>query len=249
MRRVCTLLLIFMHWCAPAFGQALIADLSSHIIAVNAGFQGAELVLFGSLDAPLTPTDEIVVVVNGAPASVRVREKIQHFGVWGVSKPVDFQTVPQFHAVLTAQSALEKIPLFIRASYRLGALYPDWPVSSELDADTQERFRSGLYTGMQQRGLYTVHPKKIHFLGDRLFRSTLQFPQHVPVGRYQVTVYLLRSGDVVAAQSTGLLVSKDGLGADVAWIAHRYPIANAFAAVVFAIGCGWIGHFLLRRAS
>lgn len=248
MKREVILCLVYFYWCLPALGQALIADLSSHIIAVNAGFQGAELVLFGSLDAQLTPADEVVVVVSGAPASVRVREKIRYLGVWGVSKPVDFQAVPQFYAVLTAQRDLENIPVFVRDSYRLGALYPKWYASSELDNSMQERMRAGLYVGMQQRGLYTLYSKKIKFLGDRLFRATLQFPQQVPVGRYQVMVYLLRSGDVVAAQSTSLLISKDGLGADVAWIAHRYPITNAFVVVALAIGCGWIGHFLLRRA-
>ena len=46
------LLVLTLLWTAPARAEALVADLTSHLIAITTGFTGASVVLFGAIDGP-----------------------------------------------------------------------------------------------------------------------------------------------------------------------------------------------------
>ena len=102
---------------------------------------------------------------------------------------------------------------------------------------------------MQQQGFYQEHIGAITFLGDRLFRARIAFAPNVPVGNYQVRVYLLRNGEITAAQSSNLLISKAGIGADIAFAAHQWPLLYGLGALCTALLCGLGGYGLFRRLS
>ena len=66
-------------------------------------------------------------------------------------------------------------------------------------------------------------------------------------GTYTVDVFLVREGEVVAAQATPLVVSKIGVGADMADIAHRYAALYGIIAVLVAGMAGWLAGIIFRR--
>jgi len=61
-------------------------------------------------------------------------------------------------------------------------------------------------------------------------------------------VLLVRNGKVVSAQTTPLIVSKIGLGADIFEFAHRHAVAYGVVAIVSALLAGWIAHLAFRRS-
>jgi uncharacterized protein (TIGR02186 family) len=96
--------------------------------------------------------------------------------------------------------------------------------------------------------LYPEENGQITLLGNRLFRSDIFFPSNVPTGIYNVTVYLLRGGKVISAQTTPLVVSKIGVGARVFAFAHRHPALYGIAALVMALFAGWFAGAVFKRA-
>ncbi|MFZ8952070.1 MAG: TIGR02186 family protein, partial [Alphaproteobacteria bacterium] len=61
-----------------AKAQQIATDLSSHEIEINAGFDGAELLLFGHEGN----TEDILVIVKGPEFSTTVRRKERVGGIW-----------------------------------------------------------------------------------------------------------------------------------------------------------------------
>ena len=70
----------------------------------------------------------------------------------------------------------------------------------------------------------------------------------MPTGIYKVEVFLLREGVVVGAQTTPLVVSKAGLGAEVYEFAHRNSVLYGIMAVAIALLAGWLAGFVFRKA-
>ena len=63
------LMALVLFWAAPARAEALVADLTSHLIAITTGFTGASVVLFGAIDGP----GDVAVVVRGPDREMTVR--------------------------------------------------------------------------------------------------------------------------------------------------------------------------------
>ncbi len=75
---------------APANAAAVLADLSSHIIAIGGGFTGDSVVLFGSTDGP----GDIIAVVRGPERDVTVWRKGKVAGIWVNAEFGDVQQYP-----------------------------------------------------------------------------------------------------------------------------------------------------------
>ena len=89
------LVALILFWAAPARAEALVADLTNHLIAITTGFTGASVVLFGAIDGP----GDVVVVVRGPDREMTVRRKRRIAGIWVNSQEVIFANVPSFYFV------------------------------------------------------------------------------------------------------------------------------------------------------
>ncbi len=108
-------------------------------------------------------------------------------------------------------------------------------------------FRSALINGMRRLGHYGSGEGKVDFLGNRLFRTSVHFPANVPTGTYKVEVFLIRDGQVVGAQTTPLIISKVGLGAEIFDFAHRHAALYGILSVCLALLAGWLAAVVFRR--
>src|ERR1700724_3696361 len=72
------LVLLLICWGSEARAQALVADLTSHLIAITTGFTGASVVLFGATDGP----GDVIVAVRGPEREMTVRRKRRVAGIW-----------------------------------------------------------------------------------------------------------------------------------------------------------------------
>ena len=62
----------------PARSDGIVADLSSHLIAISSSFTGTSVVLFGATDGP----GDIVAVVRGPERDLTVWRKAKIAGIW-----------------------------------------------------------------------------------------------------------------------------------------------------------------------
>ncbi len=234
-------------WSVSTPAQSLVADLSSHLIAITTGFTGTEVVLFGAVDGP----GEVAVVVLGPKARVTVRRKERVAGLWVNRRSVEFDQVPGFYALATSRpvEGLAPEPVLTRHGIGVDRLVFTPVGGHSLTPAEVAPFREALVRERLQAGLFSGGGGQVSFLGKRLFRSTILFPASVATGTYSVSVFLIRNGDVVSAQTTPLVVSKTGLSAEISEFAQRRPLWYGLAAAFSAFTLGLAAGSLLGRPS
>jgi uncharacterized protein (TIGR02186 family) len=245
LRSLLVLAFLFLPAAAARADQPLLADLTSHLIAITTGFTGTSVVLFGATDGP----GDIIIVVRGPERDVVVRQKRHLAGIWINAHTVEFNAVPSYYAVFSNR-ALDRIgPSGMQALHQIGIknvrLDPRDPTRP---ADEIATFRTALLDEEQRAGVWSEHPGSVSFLGDRLFRATIAFPSNVPTGTYLVEVLLLREGNVISGQTTPLVVSEIGLNADLGEFALGHPWLYGILAVAGASLLGWLASLAFREA-
>ena len=228
----------------PAHGQALVADLTNHLIAITTGFTGASVVLFGAIDGP----GDVAVVVQGPDREITVRRKRRIAGIWVNSREVMFANVPSFYFVAASRPLEEIISPATAAFYRLGVTNLEMKPEEMIPTQIVDEFVTALVRTQQRARLFPAAVGKVNFIGERLFRTTIDFPANVPTGTYLVQVFLVRDKDVVSGQTTPLVVSKVGLDADVFGFAGRQPALYGAIAVLTAMVAGWLASLPFRGA-
>jgi len=233
-----------LFWAPPTRAEGLVADLTSHLIAITTGFTGASVVLFGATDGP----GDVVVAVRGPEREVTVRRKNRIAGIWVNTQEVTFANVPSFYAVAASHPIEEILSPAAAALYRLGIANLKLEAETPAPSVVVDAFRAALERTQQQAGLFVNQMGKVDFLGERLFRTTIAFPSNVPTGTYLVEVFLVRDKDVVSGQTTPLVVSKVGVDAAVFEFSGRQPGFYGAIAVLTAVVAGWLASLPFRSA-
>src|SRR5436309_8978809 len=179
-----------------ARADAVVADLSSHLIAITTGFTGASVVLFGATDGP----GDIIAVVRGPERDMTVWRKGKVAGLWVNAEAMSFTNVPSFYAVAASRPLDELLLPGAAALYRIGIANLRLESRALAGGERATRFADALIEQQQRAGLIAADVGKITFLGERLFRASIGFPANVPTGTYLVEVFLARDRDVVSGQ-------------------------------------------------
>jgi uncharacterized protein (TIGR02186 family) len=227
---------------APAEARQIATDLSSHHIEITAGFEGAELLLFGHE----TNAEDILVIVRGPDQPATIRRKERFAGIWVNQTEVTFSATPGFYYVavtpgLKADGRLDTI----LAETGLGARYLGLTALGE--TQLVETFRKALIELRGRSKLYSTEPDIVQIRPDGLFRVTVPFPASTPVGDYSVTVYQIIDGWPIAGATTPLRVQKAGFSAFVFDLAHGTPFIYGLVAITIALSAGWLGGLAFRR--
>ncbi|MBK8907759.1 MAG: TIGR02186 family protein [Rhodospirillales bacterium] len=221
----------------------LVADLSNHLVSITTGFTGADILLFGATEGE----GDVVVVVRGPNATKVVRRKGRVGGIWINTAEVTFTDVPSFYAVASSRPIEQFVSDSVGARHEIGIEQVRLTASDVAPAEDLSEFREGFIRNMQRSDLYTRETAQIAFLGNRLFRTDIYFPDNAPTGIYTVAVYLLRDGEVTSAEITPLVVSKVGFSARIFDFAHRHAMAYGVLAILFAVVAGWIASAVFRK--
>jgi uncharacterized protein (TIGR02186 family) len=248
--RAVLLLAALLAWIASTAGAriavaaSLVADLSSHLIAITTGFTGTEVLLFGAKEEP----GEVVVIVRGPTSSIAVRKKSRVAGIWMNTDRVTFSNVPSFYAVASSGALADIAPPSVLARHQIGFDQLKLQAPANVDPERLRDFRAALIRRQQRAGVFANDTGQVSFLGNTLFRTSVYFPANVPVGVYLVEVLLLREGNVTGAQTTPLIISKVGFGAEIFDFAHQRAAIYGLIAILVSLVSGWLPHILLRRA-
>lgn len=226
--------------------QELVADLSDHLVAITTGFTGADVLLFGAVEGD----GEIVITVAGPRKDVTVRRKARVAGVWANVESMTFANTPAFYAVAATRPLEEVAPSDIRERQEIGLDNLNLrALGDDLDSETVDSFRAGLVRNKIAANLFLGDVVPVTVLSDRLFRTRIKLPANVATGTYTVSVYYIRDGSPVHAQTTPLVVSKTGIGADVFLFAHTNAAAYGIIAIVIAVAAGWLAAWIGRKVS
>lgn len=236
------LILSLLCWGSATRAEGLVADLTSHLIAITTGFTGASVVLFGATDG----AGDVIVAVRGPEREMTVRRKSRVAGIWVNTRQVTFANLPSFYAVSASRPIAEILSPAAAAFYRLGIANLKLVAATPAPSVVVDAFRTALERTQQEAGLFVERMGKVDFLGERLFRTTIAFPSNVPTGTYLVEVFLVRDKDIVSGQTTPLVVSKVGVDAAVFEFSTRQPGFYGAIAVLTAVMAGWLASLPFR---
>jgi len=246
---VFTLLLCFIIGgpSAPA-SRPIVADLSNHLVTINTGFSGTDVLVFGATnDKP----GDIVMVMRGPKENHVVRQKENVAGIWVNKNEVSFEQIPAFYAVASSAPLIDVAPIDVRKRHQMGLdvlALPAKDSNGHLVSDGQAyKFRSALLRLKEKDGLYAKEIIPVSTLENRLFRAELHLPVKVPVGAYTVEVYFVHEGSVIGAEITPLFVSKSGFSAEVFDFATLHSAKYAFICILGAMLAGWSIALIFRR--
>jgi uncharacterized protein (TIGR02186 family) len=228
----------------PARAQALVADLTSHLVAITTGFTGTSVVLFGATDG----NGDVIVVVRGPERDLIVRRKSKVAEVWINTRQVTFLGAPSYYSLASNRPLDEIAPPAVRQLHQIGLDNIRLNTETSLDPAETAEFRTALMRNQTRAGLYLPTVRQVSFLGDKLFRTTIDFPANVPTGTYLVEVFLVRDKAVVSGQTTPLVISELGIDAEVHDFADRYALAYGLIAVAMAALAGWLSSLPFRNA-
>lgn len=243
---------------APAKAQVPLTEgiqigLSTDNVSITAGFSGADLTIFGSLENPdpLVARQgryDVIVVLEGPPKPVVVRRKDRVLGVWVNLDSETFENVPVSYSVATTRPLQDITEPNTYKQLSLGAsnLYMQ-PADAGDSPATIEEFTAALRERKSATGLYSENVGGVQFLSQNLFRATVRLAPNVPVGTHKARAFLFKSGLFIKESSAQLEIRKSGFEQSIFRVAHNYSFLYGVFAISLAMLTGWLGRLIFRR--
>jgi uncharacterized protein (TIGR02186 family) len=228
----------------------LVLDVSQRTVAIQSGFTGQQLLLFGAILYPGGRVPEgsydMVVEVEGPLRAITVREKQRVAGIWVNADSRDFRSVPGYYGVASTrplEKMLDRKNAFI---YQIGLDNLAFSPIGAIDRDFG-RFQSGLTDLKQRQGLYRESPGQVQITEKVLYRARIDLPASVPVGQYKTRAYLVKDGKVVASATGRIRIGKTGFERGIELAAQNYGILYGLLAVFISLALGWLAGWAFRR--
>jgi uncharacterized protein (TIGR02186 family) len=227
--------------------------LSTDHVSITAGFSGADLTIFGSLENadPRVARQgryDIVVVLEGPARKVVVRRKDRVLGIWINLESETFKNVPVSYSVATTRPLQDVTDPNSYKQLSLGAanIYMQPADDGDSPATIQE-FTAALRERKTATGLYSENVGGVQFLSQNLFRATVRLAPNVPVGTHKARAFLFKSGLFIKESSAQLEIRKSGFEQSIFRVAHDYSFLYGIFAVSLAMLTGWLGRLVFRK--
>jgi uncharacterized protein (TIGR02186 family) len=232
------------------FAGELVSGLSTDLIQITSNFTGADIVLFGAIEAtdatgPAIDQD-LVIVIRGPEQEMIVRRKERMLGIWVNREQVRFGGLPGYYFLASTRPLDDIASLPTLQRFRLGTANLEAPLRDGADPEEAAAFRAAAIRDRKRERLYWESPTGIEYLSPTLFRARIPVPAAVPPGEYRAEAYLFEGGSMVSAQSSPLFIDKSGFERQVYNYAYQASLAYGLAAVLMALGLGWVGFLIFR---
>lgn len=222
----------------------LVPEVSQHEVALQQGFTGTELLLFGAILNPegtrAAKDYDIVVVLKGPTQSIVTREKQKVAGVWVNAASAEFRSAPSYYAIASTRPIPQIVDEKTAAIYELGLKWLQLSPIGVIDPEEQARFSAGLVDLNRRLGLYREEDGGVSVSEQVLYQARIGLPSRVPIGTYTAETYAISKGKVVASASSLVEVRKLGFDRVVAGFADNYGFAYGVLTVLISIAMGWL---------
>lgn len=231
---------LFVHSPSNAQSNALVADLSQSDISINTDFNGASLLLFGSISGE--QGDDIIVVISGPSSEVITRQKSYISGIWVNSDSVKWKNAPSYYQIFTTKPLSEIASRDVLKSLAVGTEFLNLRYDSTvtLDPDAYLEWADALKRNMQSASLWKTNETTVQVMRGALFRTQVLLPANITTGDYEARIIHFRAGEFIAEDRTAIAVKKAGFSAIIYHLAHEYSIFYGIFAIAFAVFAGWL---------
>ncbi len=228
-----------------AHAATLKLELAQHSVDITTGFNGTQVVLFGTTD--LADAD-IAVTLTGPEKTVIVRKKGRVAGAWMNTDSMEFRRVPSYYDFATSKPESELTSVDILRTEQIGLDNLDfYPEDASEDAQVVDAFRDSLIGTLRTKGFYPLKAKPIGFIEPTFFKITFDLPPGVPTGMYTVNGALFQNQKIVAQEHKSFQVGQVGFNARVYNFATQKSFFYGVLSILLALLSGWSAFTFLRR--
>ncbi len=234
----------------PAPAADIAVALTNERIAVDTGFSGAKLTLFGAVEGIATPreTVDIISVIQGPATEFKIRKLEKNKLIWTPGKARIINEAPGLYLTTSTRPIGDIAPLPDQAAYRLGADFLGVTVEDHIGDDiTGSVFANAFLSEAEDAGLYHDQVGGIEFKKGALFAINVDLPANTPVGEYTAAVYLYQDGVLLGRDSAALIVNKVGIERQIYDLAHERPVSYGLLCVVLSLFAGWAAALAFRK--
>ena len=231
---------------ASASDNKMTAEISTDLVQINTGFDGVNLLLFGTANG----TNNIIIVIKGPFETNIIRKKTRVASIWVNTEKVIIENVPTFYAIASTRPLNQITTQSILKKYGIGANNFLTNILNQTNAkpmDISDEYKNALVRLKNKLGLYIDNPIKIKLIEGQLFRANIKFPANVSTGKYTAQIYYFKDGLLLDVINKPILVEKIGIGADVFRLAHSHSALYGIIAILIAVASGWIAAAIFRK--
>lgn len=231
---------------ASASDNKMTAEISTDLVQINTGFDGVNLLLFGTANG----TNNIIIVIKGPLETNIIRKKTRVASIWVNTEKVIIENVPTFYAIASTRPLNQITTQSILKKYGIGANNFLTNILKQANAktmDISDEYKNALVRLKNKLGLYIDNPIKIKLIEEQLFRANIKFPANVGTGKYTAQIYYFKDGLLLDVINKPILVEKIGIGADVFRLAHSHSALYGIIAILIAVASGWIAAAIFRK--
>jgi len=231
--------------------------LSDDGVSIESNFAGTEVAVFGAIEDPdelalARDAYDVVVVIQGPPQAVIVREKQRRLGIWVNGNAQTFNRVPSFYTIASTGPLSEITTSETLKTLQLGfdniQMRPLTKDESQKDDVVQQAvYKASLSRLRAANKLFVEDIGGVDFLSSTLFRARLKVPANIPIGHHRARAYLFRDGEFLITRSVLLEVAKRGFEQRTYNLAHRNGLLYGILAVVIAVFTGWVASVIFRK--
>ena len=165
-----------------------------------------------------------------------------------------FRAVPSYYAIASSKPVDEITEPLLLDQHDIGfqhiTLTPKSRENLKVDKSQLNEFKAGILRNKQKQRLYVENEFGVVFVGDNLFRATIDLPANVPVGPLKTRVHLFREGILLDTFESEVQLAREGVGRYLYNFAIDYPLLYGIFAVIVAAGSGWAAStYFSRRRS
>ena len=231
---------------ASASDNKMTAEISTDLVQINTGFDGVNLLLFGTTNG----ANNIIIVIKGPLETNIIRKKTRVASIWVNTEKVIIENVPTFYAIASTRPLNQITTQSILKKYGIGANNFLTNILKQANAktmDISDEYKNALVRLKNKLGLYIDNPIKIKLIEEQLFRANIKFPANVGTGKYTAQIYYFKDGLLLDVINKPILVEKIGIGADVFRLAHSHSALYGIIAILIAVASGWIAAAIFRK--
>jgi uncharacterized protein (TIGR02186 family) len=231
---------------ASAADNKMTAEVSTDLVQINTGFDGMNLLLFGTTNG----ANDIIIVIKGPLETNIIRKKTRVASIWINTEKVIIENVPTFYAIASTRPLNQIAAQSILKEYGIGANNFSINLSKQPNAktiDISDEYKNALIRLKNKLGLYIDNPIKIKLIEKQLFKANIKFPANVSTGKYTAEIYSFKNGLLLDVINKPILVEKIGIGADVFRLAHSHSALYGIIAILIAVASGWIAAAIFRK--
>jgi uncharacterized protein (TIGR02186 family) len=241
-------------WTDAGRAERLTVALSMAEIKIDSNFDGAPVTVFGVIerDAQTVPRGgeyEIGILVLGPPESIIARRKDRTLGIWVNRASEVLLGAPSFYAVGATGEVADLAPAELLKRLRLGFDNIGFTYRGRAGRDNPAaaEFRQAFLRINQRDGLYSQQSGSVGFIGNTIFRTTVQIPANAPIGFYQVSAFLFADGALLARSDESFTIARTGFEQLTFTFAHDRAFIYGIVCVTLALLTGWLAGVIFRR--